>query len=180
MIIEGFLEYSQKYINIMILQGGLDLNIQVIEKEEIKVVGISWNGTYSQMIKIPQLFNELEGRLGEVPNQTDESVVIAPFHKRETELTYYVTTPVKRIESVPEGMVGFTIPRKNYVCTTHKGKLEEFPNTYNKMLAWMKEYGYDLDEKALSFEIFKEEYKDFNTEGNLYFDIYLPVKIYKD
>jgi predicted transcriptional regulator YdeE len=153
------------------------MEIQVLEKEEIKVVGISRNGTYSQMDTIPDLFDELKKRLGEVPNQTNASILIAPFHSRETEFTYYVTTPVKNLEHVPEGMVGFTIPRKNYVCTSHKGSLEEVENTYRQMLVWMQEYGYDLDDHALSLEILKEKNND--SEGGMHFELYLPVKSYK-
>ncbi|MEH7355119.1 GyrI-like domain-containing protein [Neobacillus drentensis] len=156
------------------------MGIRVIEREEIKVIGISWNGTYSQMDCIPSLFRRFKGRRYEVPFQTQESILIAPFHTRETEITYYVTTPVEVIDDIPEGMVGFTIPRKNYVFSTHKGRIEEVENTYNKMFAWMKEYGYDQDHHALSMEIFKEGHKDQNTEGNLYFEIYLPIKTYQN
>jgi predicted transcriptional regulator YdeE len=153
------------------------MDIQVLEKEEIKVVGISRNGTYSQMDTIPSLFDELKERLDEVPNQINDSTLIAPFHSRETEFTYYVTTPVKSLEQVPEGMVGFTIPRKNYVCTSHKGSLEEVENTYRQMLVWMQEYGYDLDDHALSLEILKEN--NIDREGDMQFELYLPVKSYK-
>jgi predicted transcriptional regulator YdeE len=152
------------------------LDIQVLEKEEMKVVGISWSGTYSQMNIIPELFDVMKERIDEVPNQTNNSILIAPFHSRETEFTYYVTTLVERLENVPEGMVGFTIPRKNYVCTSHKGSLEEVENTYRKTLVWMQEYGYDLDDRALSLEIFKQN--AINNDGNIQLDLYLPVKTY--
>ena len=153
------------------------MKIQVLEKDEIKVVGISRNGTYSQLDTIPNLFDELKERLIEVPNQTNDSILIAPFHSRETEFTYYVTTPVENLEHVPEGMVGFTIPRKNYVCTSHKGSLEEVENTYRQMLVWMQEYGYDLDDHALSLEILKGN--NIDKEDNMQFELYLPVKSYK-
>jgi predicted transcriptional regulator YdeE len=153
------------------------MKIQVLEKDEIKVVGISRNGTYSQLDTIPDLFDELKERLIEVPNQTNDSILIAPFHSRETEFTYYVTTPVENLEHVPEGMVGFTIPRKNYVCTSHKGNLEEVENTYRQMLVWMQEYGYDLDHHALSLEILKGN--NIDKEDNMQFELYLPVKSYK-
>ena len=152
------------------------MNIQVLEKEEMKVVGISWSGTYSQMDSIPELFDAMKERIDEVPNQTNTSILIAPFHSRETEFTYYVTTPVETLENVPEGMVGFTIPRKNYVCTTHKGTLEEVENTYRQTLLWMQEYGYDLDAHALSLEVFKQ--KDLDNDGVIQFELYLPVKMY--
>lgn len=148
----------------------------MLEKEEIKVVGISWNGTYSQLNTIPELIDVMKNRMGEVPNQTNESIFIAPFHSRETELTCYVTTPVETLENVPEGMVGFTIPRKNYVCTSHKGSLEEIENTYQQMLEWMQEYGYDLDDNALSLEIFQLSHNDIDS-SNLC-ELYLPVKTY--
>ncbi|MDQ1146383.1 AraC family transcriptional regulator [Bacillus sp. SORGH_AS 510] len=156
------------------------MGIQVIEKEEMKVVGISWTGTYSETSTIPSLFNKMEARLQEVPYQTKDPVLIAPFHSRETEFTYYVTTPVEKLDAIPEGMIGFTIPSKNYVFTTHYGKPEEVENTYHRLLNWMKEYGYEQDHHALSLEIYKEEYKHQNAAGDLHFEIYLPVKIYRD
>ncbi|WP_066064699.1 GyrI-like domain-containing protein [Neobacillus soli] len=155
------------------------MGIQVVEKEEMKVVGISWNGTYPQMGTIPSLFTKLEERLEEIYHQTKEPVLIAPFHSRETEITYYVTTPVGKIEEIPEGMVGFTIPRKNYVSTIHRGGLREVKNTYLKMYSWMREYGYEQDHQALCLEIFKEEHKQLNVKGDLLFEIYVPLKTYK-
>jgi AraC family transcriptional regulator len=162
----------------IVIGGGDNVNIQVVEKEELKVVGISWNGTYSQASIIPKLFEVMEDRLGEVPNKTDEPVLIAPFHSRETEFTYFVTAPVENITDVPEGMVGFTIPSKNYVFATHKGRQEEVENTYLQMFAWMKEYGYEQDHQALSLEVFKEEHKHLISTGSLHYEIYLPVKRY--
>lgn len=152
------------------------MEIQVLEKEELKVVGISWSGTYSQLNNIPELFDVMKERIDEVPNQTKDSVLIAPFHSRETELTYYVTTPVEKLEDVPEGMVGFTIPRKNYVYSSHKGSLDEVENTYREMLVWMQEYGYDLDDHALSLEIFNQT--SLKNDGSLHLELYLPVKTY--
>lgn len=70
-------------------------------------------------------------------------------------------------------MVGFTIPRKNYVCSSHKGSLEELENTYREMLVWMEEYGYDLDGNALSLEVLKDNDNSTN------FELYLPIKSYK-
>lgn len=154
------------------------MGIQVVEKEELKVVGISWNGTYSETHNIPNLFKVMENRLSEVSHQTEEPVLIAPFHSRETEFTYYVTKPVEKIDEIPKGMVGFTIPRKNYVVGTHKGRPEEVENTYHQMFSWMDEYGYELDHHALSMEVYKEEHKQQNINGDLHFDIYLPVKTY--
>lgn len=142
----------------------------------MKVVGISWSGTYSQLNTIPELFEAMKERIDEVPNQTNTSVLIAPFHSRETELTYYVTTPVEKLENVPEGMVGFTIPRKNYVCTSHKGSLSEVENTYRETLIWMQEYGYELDNHALSLEVYNQ--KDFAKDKEIQIEIYLPVKTY--
>jgi AraC family transcriptional regulator len=162
-----------------VLKGGNRMDIQVIEKEEIKVVGFSWNGTYSQTSTIPQLFDQMEARLEEVAYQTNESVFIAPFHSRETEFTYYVTIPVERIDDIPEGMVGFTIPSKNYVFSTHIGRSEEVENTYKQMFCWMKEYGYEQDLQALNIEIYKEMDKDLFASGDLHYEIYLPVKSYK-
>ncbi|MFJ5712911.1 GyrI-like domain-containing protein [Neobacillus sp. NPDC093127] len=153
--------------------------IQVVEKEEMNVVGIPWNGTYDQMEKIPSLFTKLKERIKEVSYQKKEEMLIAPFHIRETEITYYVTTPVDVIDEIPDGMVGFTIPRKNYVFCVHKGRIEDVENTYLRMYQWMNEYGYDQDHHALCLEIYKEEHKFQNLTEDLHFEIYLPVKVYE-
>ncbi|MBL4952887.1 GyrI-like domain-containing protein [Neobacillus sp. OS1-32] len=153
------------------------MEFRIVEKEELKVVGISWNGTYSQAKIIPRLFDIMEKRLEEVPFQTKDPVLIAPFHSRESEFTYYVTTPVEEVKEVPEGMVGFSIPRKYYVRTTHLGGPEEVENTYLRLFNWMEEYGYEQDHQALSLEIFP---KQQNAAGNLQFEIYLPIKMYKN
>ncbi|MEH7110702.1 MULTISPECIES: GyrI-like domain-containing protein [Bacillaceae] len=154
------------------------MSIQVVEKESMKVVGISWSGTYSETGTIPNLFNVLEERLEEIPNKVVEPMMVAPFHSRETELTYYVTKPVEKIEVVPKGMVGFTIPAKNYVYTVHNGKADEVDETYKRLFTFMDEYGYEQDHQALSMEIYKQEHKERNANGELYFEIYLPVKTY--
>lgn len=155
------------------------MDIQVIEKKELKVVGISWNGNYSQMNKIPELFHEFKDRLKEIKEPKDDSVLIAPFHSRETDLTYYLTKAVKKIDDIPAGMVGFTIPQKNYVYATHMGLPNQVGDTYQKIFAWMKEYGYEQDYQALSLEIYEDEIKNINSlETPLLFDIYIPVKKY--
>ena len=96
---EEFEGLSENNRDMEYIRGGICLEIEVLEKEEIKVVGISWNGTYSQVDIIPELFDVMKERKDEVPNQTKESILIAPFHSRETELTYYVTAPVEKIEN---------------------------------------------------------------------------------
>ncbi|XJZ28825.1 GyrI-like domain-containing protein [Bacillota bacterium Lsc_1132] len=155
------------------------MEIRVIEKEAFHVVGIAWNGSYSELEQLPQLFTELELRLDEVLYPAGDLVFIAPFHCRETEMTYYVTTPVEKIAEVPEGMVGFTIPKKSYVSGRHYGSAEAVENTYIQMFKWMKEYGYEHDDHALSVEIYHHGKRSHAVGEALQFDIYLPVKRYR-
>lgn len=158
---------------------GYSLNIDVIKKREMKVVGIAWNGSYSQIKKIPGMFAELQMRYDEILYQTDEPILIAPFHSRETELTYYVTIPVEKIEFIPEDMVGFTIPARNYVTATHVGTPGEIDQTYSKIYTWMKEYGFEKDLRTLSLEVYNRDFKRLNSaKKQLSFDIYIPIKQY--
>ncbi|MDP4086490.1 MAG: GyrI-like domain-containing protein [Bacillota bacterium] len=155
------------------------MDIQIIEKKEMKVIGIPWNGTYSQVGSISRLFDEFAERAEEIIDQSNEPVFIAPFHCRETEFTYYITKPVKQITYVPDGMVGFTIPAKNYIYATHSGSTSEVENTYLKILSWMREYGYEQDHQALSLEIYDEDFKtDSSPDSHLFLEIYIPVKKY--
>jgi AraC family transcriptional regulator len=150
-----------------------------MEKKELKVVGIAWNGSYSRIKEIPGLFEKLQFRFDEVFYQSEEPIMIAPFHSRETELTYYVTIPVEKIDMIPEGMVGFTIPAKSYVLGTHFGTPAEIDQTYSKIYSWMKEYGYEKDQNALSLEVYDRDFKRLNSaKKQLNFDIYIPIKKY--
>jgi AraC family transcriptional regulator len=155
------------------------LDIRVIEREEMKVVGIPWNGPYSQMDQIPFLFARMKKRSNEVLDQKNHNIFIAPFHGRETELTYYVTVPVEEITYIPEGMIGFTIPEKNYVFCIHNGKAAEIEDTYRRIEAWMEEYGYEQDHQALSLEVYKSTINEVDFSDELIkFEIYIPVKKY--
>jgi predicted transcriptional regulator YdeE len=155
------------------------LDIRVIAREEMKIVGISWNGAYSQMDQIPFLFETMKQRFDEVLYQKNDNIFIAPFHRRETELTYYVTVPVEEINLVPEGMVGFTIPEKNYVFCTHKGTAAEIEHTYRRMEAWMEDYGYEQDHQALSLEVYNSNINKRDISNEIIkFEIYIPVKKY--
>lgn len=144
----------------------------------MNVVGICWNGSYFKTGGIPFLFIEIERLLDHIPYKINEGTIITPFHNRETEFTYYVTTEVEKIGELPEGLVGFTIPGKNYVCTTHIGKADEVETTYNHLFKWMDDYGYEQDYKALSLEIYQKDNNKPIDNGELYFDIYIPVKKY--
>lgn len=155
------------------------MDIRVIEREEIKVVGIAWNGLYSQVKQIPQLFTCLENRIDEVLYQKNDHLFIAPFHCRETELTYYVTVPVEEISLVPEGMVGFTIPEKHYIFCTHYGTASEIAHTYQRIKGWMEDYGYEQDHQALCLEVYNASIKENqNLQEKIHFEIYVPVKTY--
>lgn len=158
---------------------GFFVDIRVIERKEIKVVGMAWNGPYSQSDKILNLFAVMEARIEEIPYQLNNNILMAPFHNRETELTYYVTTPVEKIEFVPEGMIGFTIPEKSYVFGIHNGSSADVKNTYERIFNWMEEYGYEQDHHALCMEIYYTDIPFYHTNHEpLQFEIYLPIKKY--
>jgi predicted transcriptional regulator YdeE len=150
-----------------------------MEREELKVVGFAWNGTYSQMNEIVNQFARLKQRFNEVLYQKNHNIFIAPFHGRETELTYYITVPVEEITIVPEGMVGFTIPEKNYVFCIHNGTAAEIDLTYKRINDWMDEYGYEQDYQALSLEVYQTSSLESHfSNDQIQFEIYVPVKKY--
>jgi AraC family transcriptional regulator len=155
------------------------LNIRVIEREEMKVVGIPWNGSYTELDQIPKLFTMMKNRFDEVNCKKNDNIFISPYHGRETELTYYVTVPVEDFNYVPEGMVAFTIPEKSYVFCIHNGSAAEIEHTYGKIQDWMHEYGYEQDFQALSLEVYKTTFNEEHFyHDQIQFEIYIPVKKY--
>lgn len=155
------------------------MDIRVVDKAGFQVVGMSWSGPYSQMEQIPRLFSEFRLRVDEILYPTGDDVIIALFHCRETDLTYYVAAPVVQIAEVPDGMTGFLVPEKSYVFACHNGPKVKLEETYIKMSEWMKEYGYEQDQFALGIEIHPiTVLNKRNTSEPMQIDIYLPIKKY--
>jgi AraC family transcriptional regulator len=152
------------------------MDIQIVMKQPLKLIGIGWTGPYSQVNEIPQLFARFAARENEIVNQIGNTY-ICPFHDRKTDFTYYVTVAVDSFDHVPEGMVSLELPEQKYAFASYHGPEKQVEKAYINIFRWLRENGYEKDYSALSLEIYHEEDEEVNRSDNeRKFDIYVPVK----
>lgn len=110
--------------------------------KEFKLVGISTTAPFPSgfpeaAMKVQQQF---EKRMHEVENCVDRQVLCSPFVGNGIVTTYFACLEVTTFESIPEEMIGFTIPMAKYVkftCTN-----QTIGKGYERIFQWIKENGY--------------------------------------
>jgi AraC family transcriptional regulator len=90
------------------------------------------------------------------------------------EMFYIACAEVKRIDSVPSGMVHRVVPAGQYAAFTHKGKLDGLEQTMTYIYrTWLPKSGVQL-RKAPHVELYDERFvPGADTSA---FDILLPIK----
>lgn len=164
--------------NLRYLYGGMAMEPKIVVKDEFTVVGLTCSTTLQES-KVPALWEAFLARVGEIPNRVSPNVMmgISEFstnHVHEA-FTYMACVPVSSADEMPEGMVCKTIPKREYVVVTHKGKLDALGNAFDFIYgSWLPKSGYDLVE-ADDFEIYDERFRGAdNDESEV--DIYIPVR----
>jgi AraC family transcriptional regulator len=157
---------------------------RIVSKEEFKIVGM-------EVISAdPKDFGDLWGRflprMGEITNQSRPCgayglCACGPECKPEEGIckceemgfSYTAGVEVSDFNSIPEGMVGKTVPAAKYAVFTHKGSLDKLGTTYDYIFqTWIKDSGYQIT--GPMFEYYDERFNP--TSENSALDIYVPVK----
>jgi AraC family transcriptional regulator len=91
------------------------------------------------------------------------------------EFEYIASVEVSRLDEVPKGMVGRTIPQQKYAVFAHKGKTDRIKETYKYIYGtWQPKSNCELV-KAPDFEYYDERF-DANNQEDSEMDIYIPIK----
>jgi len=164
------------------LDGGMAAEPRIVVKDEFTVVGLACSTTLSEN-KAPALWEAFLPRVGEVKNRVSPHLMmgVSEFslnHGSEA-FTYMACVPVISVEDLPESMAARTIPKREYVVVTHKGKLDSLGNAFDHIYgSWLPKSGYDLVEGD-DFEIYDERFLGPDHEESQV-DIYIPVQKIKD
>ena len=163
------------------LKGGTNMEYKIVERGEIKLVGmkeriIMPNNT------IPQLWEKFMERENEIKNsRKKEWFGVADNMASETyEFDEIVAVEVDDFENIPVGMISMVIAPQKFLVFTHKGKIfdengesklsKTYDYLYGKLLPSTE---FELD-KSFNFEIYDERYLPNNDVSE--FDIYVPIK----
>ncbi|ARU59863.1 hypothetical protein CBW65_01425 [Tumebacillus avium] len=157
------------------------MNYTFIEQQEKMFIGMKFAGPFHVLpVEMPKLWKEFLSRVAEIPHAiegvyydiSDEDFT----HHIHTE---YIAVEVERFETIPYGMLAFTIPARRFLTVTHQGPMSKVPDTYTQLFGWMKENGYELDLSTFRIERYDHRFlssvDDPAREENAY-EIMIPIK----
>ncbi|PYI51225.1 effector binding domain-containing protein [Paenibacillus flagellatus] len=130
------------------------LECGIIHREATHLVGLSYAGPFPQ--SFPQGAIDVQRRFWkrrhEVAHPAREGVLFSPHSANESFATYWAAYQVERIESVPEDMVGITLPAHTYArvqCTNRS-----IGQGYTDLHRWIEERGHRPLRNACTVEVF--------------------------
>lgn len=147
---------------------------KIVDRSGFTVVGLKYRGK-NEHNEIPQLWQALMPRVGEIKNMVDEHVaygICANMNESTGEFDYIAGFEVSTIKDVPEDMVSFEVPGTKYaVFSTTLPKIgETFDNAHH---TWLPQSGYQ-PVGGPELEVYDERFDPQDPES--LFDLYIPVK----
>jgi AraC family transcriptional regulator len=150
------------------------MSIKIAERPKFTVVGLKYRGKNEQG-EIPQLWQALGPRTGEIQNMVDDKAaygISANIDNETGEFDYIAGYEVSSTEEVPEGMVAFQVPAGRYavVSTTLPKIGETFDLAYHTLLP---QAGHQPS-GGPEFELYDERFDPRDPDST--FELYVPIK----
>ncbi|MEL3972696.1 GyrI-like domain-containing protein [Rossellomorea oryzaecorticis] len=153
------------------------MKIRTVSLEDKLLVGMGWTGPYGRGSEIPELFARFAEMIPTIRHLSNGSSIIAPFHDRATDFTYYCTVEVERVENIHPDLIELSLPAGEYAHSLYEGSSSELEEAYFSIFNWIKENGYEKDYSRLSIEKYLEQDREINlTEDKRKLELYVPVK----
>lgn len=172
--------YPINLSNNLIKKGGLTMDVKIVEKPALKIIGMKTITTMKNNV-IPQLWDKFNQRWQEISCVAVKNAClgVCPYvdmkgFDEESEFGYIAGMIVENFDLVPEGMVRYEIPAQKYAVVTHKGTLDTLRDTYQYVYTqWLKDSEYEFAPTA-ELEWYDERFKFGEKDSEL--DIYIPIK----
>ncbi|WP_102028797.1 GyrI-like domain-containing protein [Salirhabdus sp. Marseille-P4669] len=119
-----------------------------------------------------QVQTELENRKDEIKHVKDKEILISPHMCNEIFATYFACLEVKKMEDVPKGMIGFTLPVTRYAKISCSN--QTIGEGYTKLVAWMNEKGYT--EKRFYYSCPIEIYHNIESGSEEVVELLIPIE----
>ena len=158
----------------------MNMNVQVREAGEMKLVGFEKAYTFATADQIPQLWEEhYLPRQNEIKNWDGcQSLGLCLALPEGEGFTYFAGAVVGEVAEVPAGMTTRTIPARRYAVVTLKGRpLEKIGAAFDFIhKEWLPTSGYACAEDGLSFELYDQRFTNDSDSDNAELDIYVSLK----
>lgn len=142
--------------------------IKTVHLEEKKFVGFPVTSSFSfhDPNRIEEAKRQFLERKNEIRDVVNPEEYVCPHFASEVLFTYFYCMEVSALEDIPEGMIGFTIPARNYVTTRANA------DPYEVLHAYIKDNGIDHHPRALALEVY--QFADPEWPGKV--DVFVPIK----
>ena len=118
------------------------MDYKIIERSEMKVVGINYPDAESQYDLILYQWIALSARSHLIQHKISPHILYGVWHRADKSSddlpSYLVGFEVAEFENIPEGMMGFTVPGGRYGSMLQKGYLN-YGKAYGQLMKWIKE-----------------------------------------
>ncbi|UVI28027.1 GyrI-like domain-containing protein [Paenibacillus spongiae] len=116
--------------------------VELVQLGELKMVGIPVivsfkDGDFGKIGQTKQLFL---ARKGEIKHTVHSECYWAPWYSCEVMFTYFYCLEVSELADIPEGMLGFTIPKGTYTKVRYEGPHPADPDPYAVLAAYRQEH----------------------------------------
>ena len=142
--------------------------IEIVTLEEKHFVGVPVTNVFQRVD--PESIKEANQRFlfrkSEIQGVLNPDEYVCPHFANDVLFTYIYCMEVTRIDDVPQGLVGFSVPSQRYAKVRSKDK-----DPYALIKSVLKEKSLDNNQRSLALEVFKfGEEQHFNNA-----DIYVPI-----
>ncbi len=167
--------------NIKLLRRGeSQMKTRIVERDEFTVVGKECFCSQNNNT-IPQLWSEFNKDMCNIPDMknTNEAIGVCLCDEEhvtpDTEFRYIAGMEVKKADTLPEGMVSYTVQGGRFLVVEHIGALDTLPQTYDyAYMTWFAENEKYQPVGNLDFELYGEKYT-FGAEDSI-MEIWIPLK----
>lgn len=156
-------------------------NIEVVEKQEVKLVGYSVEASLNNVIEtklVAKLREKLSVASGLIKDRIDNGIFLVQIYPDcewtpDVEFRHIIAVEVSSFDDIPSEMIAHSIPSGRYIKFSHKGPESEIGNTYDEIFGWMDKNGYD---GPRPFDIeYWDDIKLLEESTNI-INIYVPIK----
>lgn len=142
--------------------------VSIVQLEEMKFIGIPVTSSF--LNHTPKRIEDTKeiflNRKNEIQNTINPDRYVCPHYASEVLFTYFYCMEVTKLDEIPEGMIGFSIPAHKYVTTRSNQDPYEVLHTY------LDNDRMENNAKALALEVYYFDNPNWPTEV----DVYIPVK----
>jgi len=158
--------------------GRNDMEPRIARKPAFHVVGLAGRFTPATNSRIPELWARFVPQMDTVPHRRGWHTLglcmdAQPGSGEDAGFTYLAAVEVERLDDVPSGLLGLTVPANTYAVFTHSGHIARLSDSVRQVWGrWLPASPY-RHIPAPDFEWYDERFDPQSGMGEV--DIYVPI-----